>query len=121
MTQITKFKDRLVASDPPVSFDFGMFAPFLIDAMVKLLSGCGQDGFSRAKQILRDPNSEEGWKLVRKATLRAKRESGVAFARYDSGIIAQHFMETCRASSDRQLNQLLGETEAVATYIQTFL
>lgn len=103
-----------------MSFDFAIFAPFLINALIDLLSGCGQDGTARAKAALRQPKSRKTKYLVRRAIKSASNESGIQVVGSQLTTTGDYLLQHCSTCSDEQLDALFGETQEITDTI-TFL
>jgi hypothetical protein len=119
-TPLDDFETDLVATAPAVSFDFSTFAPFLINALIDLLSGCGQDGTARAKVALKNPTSRKTKYLVRRAVKSASDESGIAVRGSELTLTGDHLLQHCSTCSDEELDELFGETRDITDTI-TFL
>lgn len=120
-TAIDGLETRLVTNPPPVSFDFGFFAPFLIDAFIQVLSGCGGDGAARAKERLKNPTSARTRYAVRKAIRIASDESNIDVVGSNLVKTQDHFLSQCAQCSEEEIEALFNEVEETATETMVFL
>jgi hypothetical protein len=113
MSKLDAFQQELVASAPPVSFDFSIFIPILLDVFMDSFDGCGQDGPSNAAKYLQRPNSVATRYYVRKAARVAAKRADIQFVGADLPTTQNYFLSVCSGKSEEELQELLTETKNV--------
>ena len=111
MSHLDDFEAGLIDDAPDVSFGWEMFAPILIQTLIDLLSGCGQDGEARAKAALRGNGSVASRWALRRAVKQAGKESGTDVSSNDLNAVADHLVSYGKTCSDDELDALFRETD----------
>ena len=111
MSHLDDFEAGLIEDAPDVSFGWEMFAPILIQTLIDLLSGCGQDGEARAKAALRGNGSVWSRRALRQAVRKASEESGTDVSSKDLNAVSNHLVSYGKTCSDDELDALFRETD----------
>ncbi len=115
-----KFDDieqDLINRQPPVSFDFAIFAPVLIQVLVDMLNGCGGDGAARAKNVMSNPSSFWSRYHLRRASKEAAKQTGIEMTGKDLAVTSQCVTDCFAALDDKDSLFEEAEEENIPNHI----